>query len=100
MLLANLPYVGEGEKAGLQPEITRHEPAGALFAGPDGLAMIGALISQLARRPRAQAVALEVGAGQAPKVAEMLGAAGFEAVRCECDLSGIQRVVIGERRRA
>ena len=99
-VLANLPYVAEGERALLAPEILRHEPAGALFAGVDGLAVIRALLAQLQGRRRVRMVALEVGAGQAPAVAELVAGAGFAAVRCERDLAGIERVVIAEGQRA
>jgi release factor glutamine methyltransferase len=98
-VLANLPYVAESERPALAPEIVRHEPFGALFAGPDGLTAIRALLEQLAVRERVDFVALEVGAGQAPAVGEMTSAAGFAAVRFERDLSGIERVVVGEGRR-
>jgi release factor glutamine methyltransferase len=97
-VLANLPYVAEGERAALAPEITRHEPSGALFAGEDGLRAIKRLLAQLARRSRVRLVALEVGMGQARTVGQLLRAAGFPAVRCERDLVGIDRVVIGEGR--
>ena len=96
-VLANLPYVADGERATLSPEIVRHEPAGALFAGDDGLDAIRRLVSELARRPSVRFVALEVGAGQAPAVAEMCEAAGFEKVGFVDDLAGIERVVKGER---
>lgn len=96
-VVANLPYVADSERAALAPEILRHEPPGALFAGPDGLAAIGALLAQIRARERVQLVALEVGAGQAPAVGELARAAGFQAVRSERDLAGIERVVIGER---
>ncbi|HEY4428738.1 MAG TPA: peptide chain release factor N(5)-glutamine methyltransferase [Solirubrobacteraceae bacterium] len=96
-VLANLPYVADSERAALAPEISRHEPPAALFAGPDGLAAIGALLEQLAPRERVQLVALEVGAGQAPAVARRVEAAGFGAVRLQRDLAGIERVVVGER---
>ena len=36
-ILSNPPYVAEAERAALAPEIVRHEPAAALFAGADGL---------------------------------------------------------------
>ncbi|HEX3452741.1 MAG TPA: peptide chain release factor N(5)-glutamine methyltransferase [Solirubrobacteraceae bacterium] len=98
-VLANLPYVASGERATLAPEIIRHEPPGALFAGADGLDAIGALAAQLATRERIAAVALEVGVGQAPAVATMLRSAGFVNVECIRDLAGIERVVAGERRR-
>jgi release factor glutamine methyltransferase len=97
-ILANLPYVAESERSALAPEITGHEPPSALFAGPDGLAAIRALLAQLEHRERVAFLALEVGAGQAAAVAELTRAGGFRSVRCERDLAGIDRVVIGEGR--
>jgi release factor glutamine methyltransferase len=96
-LLCNPPYVAESERAMLAPEILRHEPPGALFAGADGLDTIRALLAQLASRERVRLAALEVGAGQAPAVGELMRRAGFHTVRVERDLAGIQRVVVGER---
>lgn len=96
-VLANLPYVAESERAALAPEILRHEPADALFAGPDGLSRIRVLLRSLAQRPRVRAVALEVGAGQAQAVGELTRSAGFASVSTERDLAGIERVVVGER---
>jgi release factor glutamine methyltransferase len=103
-ILANLPYVAESERAALAPEILRHEPQDALFAGPDGLEAIRALLApggprSVAGRDRVVLLALEVGAGQAPEVSELTRAAGFADVRSERDLAGIERIVIGERRR-
>jgi release factor glutamine methyltransferase len=99
-VLSNPPYVAESERANLAPEILRHEPAGALFAGADGLAVIRALLAQLAARSDVALIALEVGAGQAPAVGELVRQAGFPAVRAERDLAGIERVVVGEREAA
>ena len=48
-------------------------------------------------RERVRLLALEIGAGQADAVAELMRAAGFAAVRAERDLAGIERVVVGER---
>jgi release factor glutamine methyltransferase len=96
--LANLPYVAESDRAALAPEIVRHEPPGALFAGAEGLDAIRALARQLAEHRRIGFVALELGAGQAATVAELLRAAGFEAVECIPDLAGIERVARGVRR--
>jgi release factor glutamine methyltransferase len=95
--LSNPPYVAEGERASLAPEILRHEPPGALFAGADGLDVIRALLAQLAARARVRRAALEVGAGQASAVAELMRGAGFAAIRTERDLAGIERVVVGMR---
>jgi release factor glutamine methyltransferase len=96
-VLSNPPYVRAGERASLAPEISRHEPASALFAGVDGLDAIRPLVDQVGARASARLLALEVGAGQAPVVAELMGAAGFGTVRFECDLAGIERVIIAER---
>jgi len=96
-VLSNPPYVAESERSHLAPEILRHEPAGALFAGPDGLAAIRELLAQVAERRRVALVALEVGAGQARTVADLMRAAGFRSVRSERDLAGIERFVVGER---
>ncbi|MGA9876090.1 MAG: peptide chain release factor N(5)-glutamine methyltransferase [Solirubrobacteraceae bacterium] len=96
-VLSNPPYVRDGDRATLQPEILRHEPAGALFAGSDGLDVIRDLVSQAGERVTVRTLALEVGAGQASAVSELMRAAGFAAVRAERDLAGIERVVVGER---
>jgi release factor glutamine methyltransferase len=96
-VVANLPYVAERERAALAPEIARHEPPGALFAGADGLDAIRALLAQLADRGQVRFVALEVGAGQAPAVIELARAAGFADAEAVPDLAGIARVVAGRR---
>jgi len=96
-VLCNPPYVAETQRASLAPEILRHEPPEALFAGADGLAVIRRLAVQLGERQRVRMAALEVGAGQAPVVAGLLREAGFARVRAERDLAGIERVVVGER---
>ena len=96
LVLANLPYVGDGEWDGLAPEIARFEPRGALVAGPTGLEAIDALLGAVATRAlRTRAVALEVGVGQAATVAELVRRAGFELVEKRRDLAGIERVVLG-----
>ena len=96
-ILSNPPYVAESERAELAPEIVRHEPPGALFAGVDGLDCIRALIAQAGARERVRTVALEHGAGHGPAVSELMDAAGFPEVRCERDLAGIERVSVGRR---
>jgi release factor glutamine methyltransferase len=97
VVLANPPYVADGERPTLAPEILRHEPPGALFAGPYGLSVIAPLAAALGARRRVATVAIEVGAGQAERVGELLREAGFGSLRFEADLAGINRVVIGGR---
>ena len=93
-VLSNPPYVEDG--APLQPEIERHEPPAALYAGADGLAVIRRLAAQ-AGASAARLLALEVGMGQADEVAAVLRDAGFATTETRRDLAGIERVVIGRR---
>jgi release factor glutamine methyltransferase len=95
LLLANLPYVAEREWGGLEPEVTKWEPREALLAGPDGLDVLRAVIPAAAAA--APVVALEIGAGQAEAVSELLFEAGFAKVETRPDLAGIPRVVRGQR---
>lgn len=95
LIVANLPYVAEFEWAELEPEVTKWEPREALLAGPDGLDVIRAAVAVAA--PLAPSLALEVGAGQAPAVSELLFAAGFAMVETRPDLAGIPRVVWGRK---
>lgn len=94
-VLANLPYVPDD--AQLAPEISRYEPAGALFAGSDGLDANRRLIALAAtpeRRP--SLLALEVsGPEQALAVRSLVRQAGFGAVEVRADLAGRERVVVG-----
>jgi release factor glutamine methyltransferase len=95
LLLANLPYVTEGEWVSLAPEISGHEPREALVAGPTGLEAIESLVSVLASGDtQAGALALEVGAGQAARVGELVRDAGYDRVETRLDLAGIERVVL------
>ena len=104
LIVANLPYVAEGEWASLQPEVTEWEPREALLAGPDGLDAIRAVVSQIADAnavcpacPDKLRSRSEVGAGQADAVEALLAAAGFTGIERRRDLAGIDRVVWGRR---
>jgi release factor glutamine methyltransferase len=113
LVLANLPYVAERDWAGLEPEVTRWEPREALLAGEDGLDAYRALLAPMDEGPAeclrptfsddpevlagVEAIAVEIGVGQALEVAKLLRDAGFAAVEAREDLAGIERVVVGVR---
>jgi release factor glutamine methyltransferase len=95
-IVSNPPYVQDGDRASMAPEVVRHEPGLALFAGADGLRTIRPLLTQAAATD-AELIALEVGAGQAPAVRALVAAAGFPEVETVTDLAGHERVVLGRR---
>jgi release factor glutamine methyltransferase len=92
LILANPPYVEDG--AELQPSVRDHEPAGALFAGADGLDDYRVLIPQLPflLAPHGAAV-IEIGASQGEAVRPLAEAAGFTAV-LHRDLAGRPRALV------
>jgi release factor glutamine methyltransferase len=96
LIVSNPPYVAETDYAGLAPEILRFEPRGALTPGGDGLGAYRAILGGAARHlvPSGRLV-VEIGAAQGGAVADLLAAAGLDAVEIRTDLSGRHRVVLG-----
>jgi release factor glutamine methyltransferase len=98
VVVSNPPYIAESERASLQPEVRDWEPAGALFAGADGLAVIQAIIDSAADRLKQDGLlALEIGAGQAEPVLDRLNARGWTGARIANDLAGRQRIALATR---
>lgn len=96
LIMANPPYVPDAEIPTLSPDIRNHEPDAALRGGPDGLALLRRLVKAAPRLLVPGGVlAVEVGAGQAERVAKGLAAYGFSDVQQERDYGSIERVVSG-----
>jgi release factor glutamine methyltransferase len=98
IVASNPPYVAERDRDGLQPEVLEWEPAGALFAGDDGRAVIDALIEGApAHLERGGLLAIEVGETQARAVIERVHAhGGYGRAHIVPDLTGRERVVLAE----
>ena len=65
-LIANLPYIPDGEKGKLQPEVDKFDPELALYGGPDGLTLVRKLLQQTEGKLNAGApILLEIGSEQA-----------------------------------
>ena len=99
VIVSNPPYIAEGEKGELQPEVRDWEPPEALFAGEDGLDVIRQLVAGAPEHLLASGLlALECGLGQAERIAiDLNGTGAFAAVRIRPDLTGRPRFVIAER---
>jgi release factor glutamine methyltransferase len=89
VVVSNPPYVASSDE--LAPEL-RHEPAGALLAGPEGLDVLRRLVAA-----GAPLLIVEVGAGQADAVSGEARRAGYARTEIRPDLAGIERVVIAWR---
>jgi len=97
LVCANLPYIPSARLARL--EVARHEPAGALDGGADGMGITARLIQQLGAVLAPDGCALlEIDAGQGEALTglarRVLPGCG---VRVECDLAGLERILVIER---
>ncbi len=98
-VVANLPYIPDGEIDGLEPEVRDHEPRDALAGGPDGLDPLRRLAPMAARAVRPGGhVLVEIGAGQEGAATGVLADAGFGPVESIRDLQGIPRVLAASLR--
>jgi release factor glutamine methyltransferase len=92
LILCNPPYVEED--AALEPQVREHEPASALFAGPDGLDDYRILVPQIGHLLTEGGVAIfEIGATQQDAVCAMARNQGFSARFCN-DLANRPRAAI------
>lgn len=98
VIVSNPPYVSDGELAMLAPEVREFEPRAALLSGADPLIFHRRIADGIARWLADDGeVIVEVGAGQARAVAEVLRAAGCAQASVVRDLAGIERVVRARR---
>ncbi len=99
VIVSNPPYIAEGEKGELQPEVGDWEPPEALFAGEDGMDVIRQLVTGAPDHLLAGGLlAFECGIGQTERIQADVQATGkFAAVRIRPDLTGRPRFVLAER---
>jgi release factor glutamine methyltransferase len=94
LVVSNPPYVDAADLPDLQPEVRDWEPHAALTGEGSTAAIVRSAPEVLAPLG---ALALEIGAGQAPATAALLEEGGLVAVVITPDISGIDRVVEGRR---
>lgn len=97
LIVANPPYIPDG--ATLEPEVAEHDPAHALFGGPDGMAVIGPVVALAARLLcPGGSVAVEHDDTTAAQTVAVFEAAGvFGEVASHRDLTGRPRFVTAVR---
>jgi len=98
-VVSNPPYVGFGEADKVQKSVRDFEPRVAVFAGEQGLDVIGPLVQQAhqALKPGGWLV-VEIGYSMRDAVLHLLGPTMWEEVRVVPDLQGIPRVVAARKR--
>lgn len=97
LIVANLPYIANGERAKLEPEVL-HDPRMALFSGSDGLDLLRLFCAECTTYLNAGGlVALEVGYDQGEIVAGFLREAGLSKVMIGNDLNGIPRFPLAQQ---
>lgn len=98
-MISNPPYIPSSMIAGLQPEVTQHEPHLALDGGEDGLVAVRHLVETAPDYLVSGGLWLvEIMAGQAPLVAELLENQGqYQRIQLLKDLAGIERFVLAYR---
>ncbi|MCK0173228.1 peptide chain release factor N(5)-glutamine methyltransferase [Mycolicibacterium sp. F2034L] len=97
LVVANPPYIPDG--AELEPEVADHDPAHALFGGPDGMTVIRAITALAHRwlRPGGRCAVEHDDTTSEETVAAFVGAGGFEEVTARRDLTGRLRFVTATR---
>ena len=92
------PYIADDDMPSLPVDVRDFEPSLALRGGPDGLAVVRRIVTEAPGfLAPAGALALEVGAGQAPEVCALFEAAGFTDIDVRRDYAKIERIVSGVR---
>jgi release factor glutamine methyltransferase len=99
LIACNPPYVADGDRPGLQPEVRDYEPGVALFGGADGFHIVERLVQSAAGylRPGGHLL-FEFGLGQDERVESLVdGTDRLRLVELRRDLQGIARTAFVER---
>jgi release factor glutamine methyltransferase len=95
VIVANLPYVGAVDRAGLSREVL-HDPEVALFGGERGDEVVRRLIDAAPSRLKPGGLlALEVGLGQADDLAALMAEKNYHDIEKEADYAGVTRFLFG-----
>ena len=94
VIVANPPYIPSGQMRWLPVEVRGFDPYIALDGGDDGAFAYRAIAEQLPRLLSPSGIAhLELGAGQAAEVSEVMRRVGLNVIAIRRDLGGIERCI-------
>lgn len=98
LIVSNPPYVPDRDAATLPPEVAQYEPAAALYAGSDGLAVIRRLFAEApAHLAPGGRLIVEFGFQQESGVRAAAVESGWTIERVRRDLQGIPRIAVLRR---
>lgn len=97
LVVANPPYVPDGTV--LEPEVAQHDPPHAVFGGPDGMAVIPAIVELATRWLRPGGLfAVEHDDTTSRLTVELVSSTGaFDGITARTDLAGRPRFVTARR---
>lgn len=95
LVIANPPYIPTVDIPTLDPDVRDYEPLSALDGGPDGLAIHREIAhhAEAVLKPGGL-IAVEFGIGQSWDIQSLYGAAGFDPMHIQTDLSGTDRCLL------
>lgn len=98
LIAANPPYVKQGDRPALQPEVREYEPAVALFGGITGIDVVGDFVGQAVPllKPGGHLI-FEFGLGQDVEVEELIAAHGLSMIGLRRDVQGIARTAVTQK---
>lgn len=98
LVVSNPPYVPDGSP--VEPEVAQHDPAHAVFGGPDGMAVIPAVVALAGRwlRPGGSFAVEHDDTTSAQTVESIRGTGLFDDIQARRDLAGRPRFVTAVRR--
>jgi release factor glutamine methyltransferase len=96
LIVSNPPYIGEDERAGLDPEVRDHDPHVALFSGLDGLDLMRRLVTEAPKYLAKDGwLLVEHGHAQGADVRRLFENAGLSEAHSLRDLGSRERATLG-----
>ena len=96
VIVSNPPYITGAEMEELMPEVRLFEPEMALYGMEDGLYFYREIVRQAPEYLEENGMLFfEIGCSQGQEVSGLMEQAGFQDIRIEKDLAGLDRIVYG-----